>query len=385
MAVFTVNENVTLAFHGGKPKWKRTRTKTIQRPATDFVTPLPYTLDERFFDSFELIGPTNSRVTYIDVGTAVDGEILHSTYDVFHLWGSSTISNEMKSAYNQAYKKLLDKVYQKASMLTFAAERQSTFRMVASRVAQLTRGMKALNKGQFRRFLQTFGIAPKGRHKKVRKTKASDAGKLWLEYWFGWAPSVADLYQALKNWATSTHDDRLVVATAGCKRVQRSYYRDDPWYYNKTWHNATAKQRVRIQMRFDITNEDAHWYASQGLVNPALTLWEITPWSWLIDWFTNVGQVISGFTDWVGLKQKDVWMTRFAKRTDHYTYMEKIGGSWGTVKFKRTQVLMKRENLAKLPSPSLIYRIPNISWTRAATAVSLLLQQFERVPKLARP
>lgn len=33
-----------------------------------------------------------------------------------------------------------------------------------------------------------------------------------------------------------------------------------------------------------------------ALVTPSL-LWELTPWSWMIDWFTNVGDVISNFSE----------------------------------------------------------------------------------------
>jgi hypothetical protein len=33
-----------------------------------------------------------------------------------------------------------------------------------------------------------------------------------------------------------------------------------------------------------------------GLELTPEVLWEITPWSWLLDWFTNIGEVVEGLT-----------------------------------------------------------------------------------------
>jgi hypothetical protein len=52
-------------------------------------------------------------------------------------------------------------------------------------------------------------------------------------------------------------------------------------------------------------------------------LWELTPWSWAIDWFTNAGDVLSNVSDYVkyGLILKYGYIMETTMVKDTYTYV----------------------------------------------------------------
>jgi hypothetical protein len=67
------------------------------------------------------------------------------------------------------------------------------------------------------------------------------------------------------------------------------------------------------------------------------TVWNLAPWSWAVDWFTNAGDVISNLTDWAvyGLCLRYGYIMEHTIARDTYTY---VGGSKGAG-FKRTEYL----------------------------------------------
>jgi len=59
-----------------------------------------------------------------------------------------------------------------------------------------------------------------------------------------------------------------------------------------------------------------------GLELTPETLWNLTPWSWAVDWFSNAGDVISNLTDWAtdGLVLKYGYVMAHTVTRDTYTY-----------------------------------------------------------------
>lgn len=276
-------------------------------------------------------------------------------------------------AYSRAYNKLLSKTGERASLLTALAERTSTYTMVLNRLTQLVRGAKALRKGKFREFLTVFGVKPKDKHRHTKWTRPRDFAALWLEYWFGWAPTVGDLSNAIEVWQAPIDDSKLKIRVgSGNRHVSERTVRNLSTTYSE--NTVTGKYILSLRCKVRITNPDL-WMANQmGFLNPVRTAWEVTPFSWFVDWFTNVGQVLGSFTDTLGIAITDLWMTRFFTGRTRTDWRHKTTKDYG---FQGQQVsYVNRQQLTSLLRPPFILRVPKISWTRGLTLSSLLVTLF---------
>lgn len=284
---------------------------------------------------------------------------------VTHVVGANQLS---ALAYSKAYDKLLSKVGERASLLTALAERKSTYSMVLNRLAQLYKGAKALRKGRFREFCRTFGIKPKDKHKDNRWSRPRDFSSLWLEYWFGWAPTIADIGLAVDVWQSDLSSVRVREGSGNRNLSFRKTFRGT----GVQTTSFEGKYFLQLRANIEVTNPDLWVANSLGFLNPVKTAWETTPFSWFADWFTNVGQILGSFTDMIGCKISDIWMTRFCTGLTNDEWVYNTRG-W---KITRSVVCIRREYLKTLPRPTLTFKIPGISWTRGLTLSSLLVQLF---------
>jgi len=152
----------------------------------------------------------------------------------------------------------------------------------------------------------------------------------WLNTQFGWLPFLNDIRKSIKTYlafdkqfkqlvenngqwqrrgcTVRTELDTEVIASdsqhTAHAPLQSSYFYSNPFqtgHYEvrrvhslKSWFSASFKYYIP-----DIQSiEFKRWYIQQifGMhVSPSL-VWELTPWSWLVDWFSNAGDVISNIT-----------------------------------------------------------------------------------------
>ena len=345
------------------------KTGVRQKP---FVSPkeLPYNLQIWKATDIQKWGPyiTEPAVGQQNAKSRV-GELYNS---VALAWGSSGIPNWTKVIYSNLYNKLLSKTGERASLLTALAEWRSTSDMVLNRLVQIYKGIKSLRKGRFRDFLRAFSLAPKAKHKHTKWTKPRDAAGLWLEYWFGWAPTIGDIQNAVAVFTGEIPEEKVRVS-AGARSMDMS--KRSVSGYVKDWSTLKASFVMQLRANVKITNPNLYLANASGLLNPLRTVWETTPFSWFADWFTNVGQVLGSLTDELGVAISDVWLSRFAKGTESWlTSWDPVYPSGSLL--DRQVVFVSRVKLGKLPRPELIIRVPKVSWTRGATIASLIVSFF---------
>lgn len=288
--------------------------------------------------------------------------------------GFNTIGNQV---YARAYAKFKGLAYTQAASLTALKERMATFNMVAARLGQLVKGVKALKRGRFQTFLNTFGIRPLKKHENTRWTRPKQFGSLWLEYWMGWAPTVGDVYNCLDALSGRIPDHTIRAGSAA------------PFRDGKTQSSSGATARsnyegtsaVWVQGVVEVTNPSLHLAQTIGLVNPVLTMWETTPFSWFLDWFTNVGQVLSQLTDWVGLKLRNLIVSAKTVATSSWRCFDaRYIFGWtvpATLSFNKEFFWFTRHPVSELPYIRPILRLPvRLSLSRAATSASLLMTLF---------
>lgn len=159
---------------------------------------------------------------------------------------------------------------------------------------------------------------------------ASSASRDWLNANFGWAPFIRDIqdfYKTTKNleakiaqlkrdngqWVKrgSTIDsgseatEWLNQDTPGhTPTLDPSLYESGP-PYGHMQGTRTISYRTWFEARFKYwipTLESSPWdLRSKALIYGVLPtpdlVWELLPWSWLVDWVANVGDVLSNVTD----------------------------------------------------------------------------------------
>lgn len=272
--------------------------------------------------------------------------------------------NTTRSAQNlkKAYDRFKDAIAEPASLAVSIAERKQSIDMMANRVGQIWRFSRALRKGRFDTAAKELGLlVPPRRAGFNPRVTGRNFGNLWLEYHLGWSPLIGDIYAALDVLQRGFPP---FVVKGRAKYVQEETY-SDARFDSYRLHT----ERVQLVGTIDVSDPNL-WRANQlGLINPAVVAWELVPFSFVLDWFIPVGDFLSQYTDFVGLKLSRTATTYYTIQADKRFYKD------GTVLRDQRKQAVCVERLMGIATPPLVHnRVTGLSVTRAATAVSLLLQ-----------
>jgi len=171
-----------------------------------------------------------------------------------------------------------------------------------------------------REFLSRFGRNPRG--------YAKNAADHWLNTQFGWLPFISDLRKFYRAWKVmDTWYNNLVrnngqwvkrggivkkdtsvteVASYGSALITPALLNFTYWNPNYPDKGKSRITRVTSQKawfearyRYYVPEIESVVWKRKALLhlfgvdlNPA-TVWELIPWSWLIDWFANVGDLLN--------------------------------------------------------------------------------------------
>ena len=148
----------------------------------------------------------------------------------------------------------------------------------------------------------------------------------WLQWSFGISPILSDIKKA--NAAISafiTRQDKTISIDAIGKTEWVGRESDDPWnmYYGmdhilitRGYHlyetRLAGGYDVKLTNSFDYTASEWFGVSWQGV---AEVLYELTPYSWLLDYFTTIGDVIS---DDPVVTETPTWLYRTTQVTSRY-------------------------------------------------------------------
>lgn len=294
-------------------------------------------------------------------------------------------NNGVVDATNQAYARFVGRTRAaQASLGVTIAQYKQSSDMIAKRAGTLANFADFLARGAheqagvyLNRVTYSTHDTPAGRREKERRNKRfKDAAKrarkkgfagAFLEYSFGWAPLVGDIYAA--SVVLHSVPKKPFVARGFATRSGSYELKPGPSSVNieEFW-----KTKVMMRANVRVVNPNLRRLQDLGLVNPALIAWDAIPWSFVVGWFFNVSQVVSSWTDLIGLEMeypsttvvKDVrWEKTLPAAIPPY---HQKGYGLSTV---RSLTLAK---------PKLTFQGIEFSPTRAALAISLLLQKLPR-------
>jgi len=169
-------------------------------------------------------------------------------------------------------------------------------------------------------------VPPGSRWKPYVTYNGRDNASSYLEWQFGWAPLISDLgkisnfISTVQNRAGYIH--RLIDRPGGVKGQDWSAS-SSPFWIGPIFPCSLYQSQPNVWMQFKTTvtkwasvawtpdvdmsginDDDVFTKAIRSAYNLNLDvrdLWSVLPWSWLVDWFTNVGDIVDGSRNCVGM------------------------------------------------------------------------------------
>lgn len=140
---------------------------------------------------------------------------------------------------------------------------------------------------------------------KRRKGRTSDQqlANDWLALQFGWLPHLNDVYGAAE--ALARHQEGNRWTRLSTTRTYRRTIKDMEgglWFTFPTARTGYVIYLVKYVSMFRVQSGAVKTLSEVGLTNPATVLYELTPWSFALDWFIPIGQWIDTWDATNGLQ-----------------------------------------------------------------------------------
>lgn len=202
-----------------------------------------------------------------------------------------------------------------------------------------------------------------------------------LEGFFGWAPLISDFGAAAKT-AANPWPNRNFVSSSVEYEVKHLEVDIIPGRSSKV-SRWSAKGRSSFSTSLQVSNP-LTWIANKlGLLNPLVVAWDLVPWSFLANMFSNMGQVMGALTDFSGLTLSNSSLTRGEWYNIHSDVLD-IHPVYGTASGREALTGKRRTREDNVQPPPVVpyLRFPEWQVGTAAILGSLLIQNTNRISRL---
>lgn len=344
------------------------RTKQVK----PYNTPAPYTMNRVYTTSAKLFGSTVSH------GGMANANAYKGDYLCDPVGGMTCTANDIADAVNSARSELLESMNEQALWAVNYAQRRMAIDMMYSRVMQLHLFSRRLRHGDFNGAAHALGLrADAGiqrRYKFDARKDSKDYGNAWLEYHFGWEPLIKDIGNSIDILQQPVPGGVVSVKGRKIKIEERLFQTINSSFKEYQIRELKGHVRAKAGAEFYVKDSDAYLANRMGFVSPLGVVWELIPYSFVVDWFSTVGDFLNQWTDFVGLEIRNPW----------YGYTMHIGSSRYEYHYTTSGILHGQEVLQTglysrrilgIPGVTLKMRPPKrLSVVRAATAISLLVK-----------
>lgn len=289
--------------------------------------------------------------------------------------GDYALGQDVLNAYHQraheekCYSRMRRKLYQGSAALgiTLATMKQSRD-MIVNRYAFLNRRASTIAKD----------LLELERHGKGKRY-AERLANFHLEVVFGWTPLITDIHAAATSVIQQSDQINFIsVSSQGSDYVRREH--SSP--YSHSIVETATQCRVAFTAGVKIKNPN-QWLAERaGMLNPGTVAWDMVPWSFVVNMFVNVNQLVQSVTDFAGLEFTSISKTATKK------YKRSASTSFtdvGSASQHMSGIDKRRGPSGFPPVPSLSVRLPEANWGLAATAASLFTQRLGRLSGSIKP
>lgn len=324
------------------------------------------------------------------IRTTTSGPLTGSAFDYRYEFGKGLSAARLTALAAKAQTKLLLSAKdQKVNLVQAYAERSQTARLIGDTATAIAGMLVNLKKGRIREAASCVGLTvSKRRQARIRKhwidnqysvDQRMSNGVLQLQY--GWRPLLQDIYGSAELLAQKKMREVRNTVRSRSRDTESSQSQVTVFggVGTLTFKNRIYRE-VSFRAHFATSSDMVHTLSQVGLTNPALIAWELTPWSFVIDWFLPVGNYISSLDATLGLTFLGGSRTVFTReicectasysgKMDRSTSSEYIGYSVSAGE----RVTTDRTVLSAWPSPQLPAFKNPVSFEHAINGVALLL------------
>lgn len=261
-------------------------------------------------------------------------------------------------------------------MGVFLGEGREALDLITNSATRIAKSLRALRRGDLVSAATALGIRPEvagAKHgtRKVLRDHSRHYSERWLELQYGWLPLVGDAYggaqalaQQLNNPAVQTYRVRR-RKPLGCT-VSSSNIRDGG--------NWGFRGETRAQLIAKLT--EVNIAQLNGLLDPTQVLWELTPYSFVVDWFIPIGSYLEAR----GLDNSvtGTFIETLTKREYFFCFAHASPSPWHDMEvqpqYRRQKISVERTVSSSLSTPLPQFKGLGevLNWKRAANAISLL-------------
>lgn len=207
---------------------------------------------------------------------------------------------------------------QRVNLLQVVGERRQTIRLIESSIMRIVSAVSRLKARDYAGAARALGkVASSGRvkrfNRRVKHDYVSALADAWLELQYGWLPLIQDAKGAAEFIAQRALNEHRVrtVKSATSTRIDSKAL---PSQSGSPWIRKTVYRRVTVKYVAYYESSDAVHAATQlGLLNVPAVAYELTPFSFVLDWFLPLGTYLSNLDSTSGLTWKKGCKTVFER------------------------------------------------------------------------
>lgn len=306
------------------------------------------------------------------------------------VWPSPAMAKANTFATNKARASFVGRLGDSSSFgATLTAEAKGTFSLVVGTILKMGRAARAIKRLDFPTAARELGLpyiertiskrnSVKGRNgrrylkriryrvfrlpngREVQKTLANG----WLMWSYGVQPLMADVYNGMDLLTRPLPSERVHGFGSSSAGYANNGGGGSTWKYSNEWSTTVS---VRCAADVSVNNPNL-WLANKmGLINPLQWVNEAIPFSFVLDWCSNLSQMIGQCTDFAGLTISKPCTT--VLETNKQTQWNE--GPPPAYTATALQSTFWR-NLS-IPTAKLVFGYERFGWQRGLNAISLLV------------
>lgn len=268
--------------------------------------------------------------------------------------GSKFVANDLLTLQSRLSEKVKGHNF---NLAVSAAQGKQTVDMARNAIFSIGGAILDLKKGKFESAARRFGVA-----QRPSKLSEKDVSGRWLELQYGWLPLISDVHEAAKAYESLTSGARVNSVTESIQKEWRGNASCSAANYS-CYGNVQENQRYIYEMTETLSTP-----RSLGLTDPASVVWELIPYSFVVDWFVPIGDYLANLNTIPRLSGRflHIQTRRFSGSSIEvnaapYRYTKKPTGSSKYIYMKRTvsaALTVPKPGFNSIPdamSPSRIY------------------------------
>lgn len=234
---------------------------------------------------------------------------------------SLIISNLRDQAIQKARSKLKD---QDVNLLEVWGERHETLNMIRQNIDRIGRAASSLRKRDLAGAAQALGVGLRSSHSLSGFSQSKALSNGWLELQYGWRPLISDIYGGVEFLHKKlTQPKRTTVRVVGSSGLSGGDSSQSKFgTLNKGTLTVTSQYKVDVKAcaYYHHLSPTSHTLAQLGITNPLYLWWELTRFSFVVDWLVGIGGWLSSLDASVGFSYNDGCITYYQKAIQTYNY-----------------------------------------------------------------